>query len=700
LNILLIEQKRKELTNQLALTASPRKRLFYIYNFYKEILTSQNRQFANSYLPEFIEDYIRCLNLYESIGTPINLTVNILIQIKFLLEEDLLSKFFRNLNYAYLNVNGKYECLKSVLNGKESKIEKQGDLFIPLLEKFESESFGSIGLLETFTINIKEEKSETKFLITPSNKEIERAITEQIKVSWQVALDFVKRYFKTKQHHCVIIQFDHRYGEYVGNSLGTAITLEFIKELHRFYHSKFIFDFNCKSAVTGGLDKDGKVNGVSKEIIEKKTEIVFYSDVKCFVVNDREKQIAKRKLSELQKKYPKREIEIIGIEDIKDLMNRRNIISLKKEKAIVRSVKFVVRNKISFILFFALIIIVFYTHLYDFDTNPEILLNKNDIMYVQNKNGKELWRRNIQFNKTTYYLDNFKSFQKIVDINGDGINEVIISNNNNINSNHDNLGEVICLSSTGKIIWGYDFKDTIETNEMVHAPTFDNTIIDTVTILNQKAIAMIAKNELYPSAVYFLNLKTGKRIGPTMWHAGHLHVCLIKDFNEDGKRELVLLGINNSYERNVLISVNINEIKGQLPAEGKYKFKDLPLTKLNSYVLLPKSDLNSYFKLRFNTNEYLLLYSSNKYFLFYLNEGKTFDSYNILYRFDKGFKLLLLDPGDYFRVVRDSLVSEGKLQPPYTDTPEYKEILKKQIRYWNGKKFVTAEQYFKNKAAQ
>lgn len=45
-----------------------------------------------------------------------------------------------------------------------------------------------------------------------------------------------------------------------------------------------------------------------------------------------------------------------------------------------------------------------------------------------------------------------------------------------------------------------------------------------------------------------------------------------------------------------------------------------------------------------------------------------------------------------FRVFRDSLVAQGKLNPPFTDTKEYKEIIKNSVLYWKNGKWVKREE--------
>ncbi|MDT3697620.1 MAG: hypothetical protein ROY99_14645 [Ignavibacterium sp.] len=41
---------------------------------------------------------------------------------------------------------------------------------------------------------------------------------------------------------------------------------------------------------------------------------------------------------------------------------------------------------------------------------------------------------------------------------------------------------------------------------------------------------------------------------------------------------------------------------------------------------------------------------------------------------------------------RDTLVAHGVLKPPYTDTEEYKEIVKNNILYWQNGNWVKREE--------
>ena len=67
-----------------------------------------------------------------------------------------------------------------------------------------------------------------------------------------------------------------------------------------------------------------------------------------------------------------------------------------------------------------------------------------------------------------------------------------------------------------------------------------------------------------------------------------------------------------------------------------------------------------------------------------------FDKYShaVWYLIKDNFKNIDVTIDNRFRVMRDSLVAHGKLPLPYTDTKEYKEIIKNNILYWYDNKWV------------
>ncbi len=524
--------------------------------------------------------------------------------------------------------------------------------------------------------------------------------------SWEAAKQYAKKYIrKINFHHEVIISFDKRIGDYIGNSLGIALTISFIEELLSFYNAPtIVVSINYGIAFTGGNDAKGNISPVSKEIIEKKLETIFYSDINTFVIPEEDQLNAALKLKELQKDFPERKVKLIGVETFEDILNRRNLVDISKQKTIVRFYKFSKKNWASLILLLILAVVVVISGVLDLDSNPAVLDNEGYMIYVKNKNGKVLWSKKSDID----LINDFKKSeinlsQKIVDINNDGINEVILTDEDLLNTKDENdYLRVACYNNKGNLIWKYNFRDSVLTREGVPERRFKSYLIDTLTVKRTTILYLFtAHSIIYPSVVYRLNLLNGKRLKGTLWSQGHFAGALIGDFNKDGKNELVGAGINNGCERCFILSINLDQLNGQTPTlDNNYYYLNKKIAKFNQYLLLPKSDYNDYFKQRFNIiprGNFAYQSDLNKFiFSIYEGEAENPDSFcgytiNINPALNK-FDIFI---GDEFHVRRDSLVAKGLLKPPYTNTNAFVNILKNQVRYWNGEKFVKKEELVK-----
>ncbi|GBD86605.1 hypothetical protein BMS3Abin03_00526 [bacterium BMS3Abin03] len=161
-------------------------------------------------------------------------------------------------------------------------------------------------------------------------------------------------------------------------------------------------------------------------------------------------------------------------------------------------------------------------------------------------------------------------------------------------------------------------------------------------------------------------------------------------------------GLNNSLGRVIIFSINVDKIGGQLPAVGERMFENLPIAKVNNYVVLPKSDYTGYFEEKFNQDSWGAINKTQweKDPFIYIHEGKPPDLKGIMVDFNKDLTIQRIDISGGFQVARDALVESGELQPPLSHTKEYINILLKQVMYWNGEQFVPAEIYEKLKAAR
>ncbi|MBK7632732.1 MAG: hypothetical protein IPJ23_19010 [Ignavibacteriales bacterium] len=168
---------------------------------------------------------------------------------------------------------------------------------------------------------------------------------------------------KIKESHTVELRCENKLGVYVGNSLGTALTLAFIEAILKHYNSKTIVNINGCIAVTGGIDKNSKIISTSKSIIDTKVEFVFFSDAQIFCVPKVDEIWAEDKLAQLIVKYPNRKLKIIGLTDLEDLLSRRNIVDIHKRNIIERFVLYAYKKWKSILLAMVLtVVFIFCLH--------------------------------------------------------------------------------------------------------------------------------------------------------------------------------------------------------------------------------------------------------------------------------------------------------------------------------------------------
>jgi len=313
----------------------------------------------------------------------------------------------------------------------------------------------------------------------------------QCKNSWELALNLSKNYVKKPYHfHEVIINFDKKEGFYQGNSLGIALSLSFLEQILMFYNPTYLIKIKEQTALTGGITETGKVLSTSEEIIKQKVANVFYSELNSFVLPKCDEPFANYKLNQLKLKYPNRNLKLILVDDINDVLNRRDVVDIQKQKLIVRSAKFIKKNWLSAAATLIFSILFAYLYVLDLDDNPNSIGADGNAIYIKNKNGKVLWKINSIVTPYALQTKYFIKKVKIVDINNDGVNEVIscladydITKTLNYIATQNIL---TCFDKTKKIVWTYQFKDYVKTStNNLDNKYGSNNILDTITFCGE-----------------------------------------------------------------------------------------------------------------------------------------------------------------------------------------------------------------------
>jgi len=688
-----IEELRQNILTFLSESKSCRQRLIFIKDFYSAVLGTKNNSIIDSYVVEFFSEFLECAEHFEVFCFPPNFTSEIIEQLNILKKTGPAENYLGVIEKISGSLSLKLGILNKILDGNDEADEPGDKLLFPLIESV-PDRFNQfpVGALETFTINIRRSKGKNDFIIVPSYESSSASLLDQINISWEIAYGFVKKnYYKIGRYHQVVIYFDHHYGNYTGLSLGAALTLEFIQGIISLYNFPFSISVKHGIVITGGFGNRESFLSMDKETIENKVAMVFYSASKNFVIPEESKKWAVEKLNELKKNYPKRNLEITGISTLQDLLNRRNIVDVKKQSIAVRSIKFAKSNLAFSISLLTLILVVTYFYLFNFDDNPAVLFNQGNNLFVENKSGKVLWTKKMDINSDMgpNYLRNY---ERVFDINDDKRNEVLLCQVNKYELKHkEEEGSIFCFNSFGQELWHYKFKDTVQTKYENLEPVYKCFFIDTVTENGKKLMLAAADNgPSFSSAIFTIDLSTGKRTGTTFWNPGFIVTGLTASIRDKNDKLIIFAGANNGYEKSFIAGIELNKLYGYAPSTPHYTFSGMKPANLLFYILLPKTDYLKHFNSMRESGIFpgsLINSVAEKKFLVTVSESNYKDG-SLVYRLDYNLKDITIIVDSGFRIQRDSLVAHGILSPPLTDTPEYCKLLKDQILYWNGQKFV------------
>lgn len=360
MDIFYFEDKIRKFYQLESIEKSSRKLLFNLTEFYKELLNSNNNLIIEAYVSETSQIFLEKVEFYSVYGIEppkSEEVINILDLVSnHISDQDIKHKIKINLTRLKTELNKLYSILSGDLVQEDPRkinfvvLEKTGNKISP---------FGIIEQLE-ISINHDRKSSGINFIIMPSPPNLEDKLNEQIYNSWNFAANYIKsNYKKFTPKLEVTIRFVNKLGIYEGNSLGVALTIVFIQELMRFYELRQTISFVHNIVTTGTLRNNGVVESVGEEVINSKVETMFYSLCEIIVIHQKDYFYAENKLKELFNKYPKRKILLIPINEISDVLNRRDVIKLKNQNILGWYSKKVIKNKVALTLAVLMIVFLF-----------------------------------------------------------------------------------------------------------------------------------------------------------------------------------------------------------------------------------------------------------------------------------------------------------------------------------------------------
>jgi len=691
-SILVIEEKRSEIQRILAMPLSCYKKLSLLSNFFSLLLSANNKNILQAYCTGLIAPYSNYLASCDISCMPPAKHSHIIATAETFLASEAFPDTADTLEQSLTSFKGKVEELVDTLGGKDTITPERNNYLFPLVDTTNGDG-EMYGMLDSVTVKITKGKQQI-FHIIPSEKEIETRINTQVETSWNVAVAYARKYIKhISPHHEVIVSFDKRVGFYVGDSLGVALTLAYINELFLYYNTPLTITAKEGSCFTGSILLNGEIPSIDAENITKKVELVFYSCVKTFVLPKEDETAAEEKLRELKKEYPNRNLKLIAIADIEDMLSRRNVVDIKKLSILKRTGKTIVRNKLVTALLITLIAILSLVYFYEYDDNPYGYDATQGGFNIVNQSGRVLWtiKKRLPDKVINTDLRVLETIVRVLDLNNDKKNEVIFCfEANDAIADKSISNGVAFFDYKGKIFNKIVFTKNVNSKREILAPTYTWSLRDTLTYNGRKSLLMIVGNFIsYASAAFIVELKTQKIISDTLWNCGHFIEIKAVDLDGDGRKEIIGTAYNNGRKRLSLFCVKLSKLKGQIPSIDEYKLYNIGQADLMSLFLLPKTDCVAYYNQGMAGFEAGgMSFSQNTVVRIKTIESIIDYGGGVIYDWNSKTNEFSIAISGHFALFRDSLVAQGKLKKPFTDTWEYRKLIHDQILQWNGKDFV------------
>lgn len=683
-----IEQKRIELLNVIPLIHG-RTKLWTLCEFYHYLLSNSNTSFVEAYSIEFIEDLIIELNNYNPFFSDPIKSQKLIFVLQSISKIKSLEAFNEKLILIIKNIKSNLEVLIEILHGQKSGSISR--ITFPLIEEFDNyKPEMQNGILETITVKITKRKENNSFIFIPSMHSIDEKLSNQASISLNLAIKYLSVYGnKFNTFHEVIIFFENRYAVYQGNSLGVALTIAFIEELTKYYNLPYLINIKENISLTGGLDPNGFILPISSELIKTKIDTIFYSPIESFIIPSQDYQAAQNQLILLKKKFPNRNLNLIAITSLNDLLDRRSIIEIKKQKIIFRAANGIRKNWLAFSLITIIALMLLFVFIKDWDNNPYLIDLKGNELLVKNKLGKLLWSLPTNYNESSNQVFKDDRFM-VININNDGTNEVIVSYEaKSISKNQ--YGRIACYDSNGNLLWSFSLKEKLLTKINSFSPNFTLQLLDTTTRNGIRELYLNASHSSseFPSAICRINVKTGKQIPGVLVNAGRFNNSKIY-IDSISKKQFIITGFyNNGFNQMGLLKIDLDNLDGQTPSDQVHYFLNKSKAKLNELILFPNTDYNQ-LVIHDHSNpidKAVQNDEARKRIVYTLLEGLEGSNTSIAYEFTYDFKNIEIITSSSFEKARDSLVVRNLLNPPKTYTKEFQEILKRKIVYWDGNTF-------------
>ena len=705
-----IELVSKKLQNVLKIPASTKYKILSIINFFKLIFKEPEQSIYHSYYEEFLPSLLTLIGKLGQTDRDVYFSPeefdeieNVLIRTKDIVTLDSRAYDIERIN----NILKEEKTIAlSYLDREAPGVEgySTDSINIVLIEKnlnANSDSGLEAGIIHRFNLSSsRRSRSETVDKIEFSNLvDIDKTrIVKQLNQVTTIAKSAcLKQDIKTHYYNFTYF-FDLKEYIYTGSSLGLGgVALAYnsilINELCKHY-----FKFRNDTVFTAEIDKEGNLVKLDEKSLELKLRAVFFSPYKKIVIPEENIKEAKSELETLNKKYTKRELQLIPIRSFENVFKNLDLVErceLKfKDKVIANYRRY--HTAVNWVLsIMTLCVIVFFIINYlipHLDRNPVTINYEQNRFIAYNKFKKQVWESKPLDKSYSSILGNdikILNYKCVIsDLENDETNEILYLIRSD--SNHFLNRTFYCINSDNKVKWEYTTPEQkIYYNNTQYEDNFFNFglyVCDFDKDGFKETIRTGQLGYMFPFLVSKFNYK-GELISE-YWNSGYLLHVVVYDIEGDGKFEIITGGCNNKFRQAALVVFDPNFISGSSPLTNPKKDNQRGLEKY--YILFPRSIINYHAGKDLNNVGEITQYKNNK-LIVTVSEGwvgeKKQDAF-VIYKFDKDMKIISAELSSPFTGNYEELVSR-KIISPIKDLKQYADSLKNAVRYWDGENFAS-----------
>ena len=338
------------------------------------------------------------------------------------------------------------------------------------------------------------------------------------------------------------------------------------------------------------------------------------------------------------------------------------------------------------------------------DLNPTFAQIENNVLSVYNKHGEVLWKKSVfglpDVTSAIRLIGEKKRFVLVDDLDGDDQNEVLLTGTSSSPSVA--ADTLYCFNSNGKLRWKRGVGQVIIFGKMTFTAHSNWKIADFFVFTNDDSekshlFVLVRADPYFSTKLFEIDPRDGSEL-QSYWHAGYLNTWLLHDIDLDGKKEILLGGMNNAYRRACLAVLDPSNIQGYGPMTPDFAPKKIPKAPEKYYLLFPATELTEILgRFPYNHVNALILNNDGTIIVRTGELTEHMGGEGILYTVFPGMKVKVAVGSDTYIKVYEQLEEEGKVHEPLT--PSYWEKLKNSVLYWDGEKFVNQPtgnaEYFK-----